>query len=142
MFEVCESVRSKTCLLYCSAGVSTDIPTDLNYHWETVRSPIFFPILQSLSLNNCFLFQNRHCQSEGMSIEISSTVQFPKFTVPADWLNGNFKLKELYIDLENVFVIKENAFAGDVFKSMQKLILINLHLQTMEDTMILRKYVE
>lgn len=77
-----------------------------------------------------------------MSIEISSTVQFPKFTIPADWLNGNFELKELYIDLENIFVIKENAFAGDVFKSMQKLVLINLHLQTMEDTMILRKYVE
>lgn len=74
-----------------------------------------------------------------MSIKISSTVQFPKFTIPADWLNENLKLKELHIDLENIFVIYENAFAGEAFKSMQKLVLINLHLHTM-DTMVLRTY--
>lgn len=74
-----------------------------------------------------------------MSIEISSSVQFPKFTIHADWLKGNFTVKELQIDLENIFMIYENAFTTDVFKSMQKLVFLNLHLHTM-DTNLLRKY--
>lgn len=74
-----------------------------------------------------------------MTIEISSTIQVPQFTMPADWLNGKFKLKELHVDLENIFAINENAFAGDVFESMRKLILINWNLQTM-DTRMLRKF--
>lgn len=74
-----------------------------------------------------------------MSIEISSSVQFPKFTITADWLYGNFKLTELQIDLENIFVIYENAFTTEVFKSMQKLVFLNLHIHTM-DTQLLRKY--
>lgn len=73
-----------------------------------------------------------------MHIKITSAVQFPKFTIPADWLNGNFKLKELHIDMENIFEISNNAFDGEVFEWMQKLVLNNLHLHSL-DTMILRK---
>lgn len=73
-----------------------------------------------------------------MSIEISSSVQFPKFTICSDWLNGNFSLNALQIDLKNVFVFCENAFTTEVFKSMQKLVFINLHVHTM-DVKLLRK---
>ncbi|KAJ6644338.1 Thymocyte nuclear protein 1, partial [Pseudolycoriella hygida] len=105
----CQCKRKNSCLLHCGAGNSTDISKELNYHWET----------------------NTYCQST-MSVEISSTVRFPDLTITANWLDGSFKLTELQIDLENIFVVSENAFAGDVFKSMQKLILNNFHLQAMD----------
>lgn len=140
-FEVCQCNQRKACRYHCNIGMSTDISAELNYQWETVWSPknCFCSSLQlSLSLNDLFLFQNPHCQSNGMRIQISSTVQFPNFTITADWLNGSFKLKEMHMDLENIFVIYENAFAGKVFERMQKLVFNNLHLPTM-DTMLIRK---
>lgn len=104
-----------------------------------VTKNCFFTASQlSLFLNDLFSFQNPYCQSNGMFIHISSSVQFPNLMITDDWLNGSFKLKEMYIDLENVFVIYENAFAGEVFKRMQKLVFNNLHLPTME-TVLLRK---
>ncbi|XP_037034562.1 uncharacterized protein LOC119073282 isoform X2 [Bradysia coprophila] len=116
LFEICHVDPREACSLYCSAGVSTGISNELNYHWE----------------------ENPHCQSIGISIEVASTIYFPRFTIPPDWLDGNYKLKELQIDVENIFEICQNAFAGAVFEWMQKLVLINFHLHSM-DTAILQK---
>ncbi len=134
VFEVC--IERDKCSLLCNAGDSTDISRAVSHHWEKVWSPDFNLLFTvRVSLKVLLQFQNPHCHPIGIAIEISSTVYFPKFTIPDDWLNGNYKLRELQVDVENIFEISANAFVGTVFEWMQRLVLINLQLHSM-DTII------